>query len=167
MIGKLNLHGYAYIKVLAMGGFYLHVYSMYIYSRDEIFGEFVIQSLDRFMIIFKEYLPKNVELPPNVQVDILRIYFERDCSFSFFFFLEVVKYTYQIHMYDIVRSILETMVSYFRDFNYGILVKFEDGYELYVSEDGEDASVFFFNHILEYEEFKKTQEVERVYYEIW
>lgn len=58
---------------------------MCIYSKDEIFKKFVVQSLDRFMIVFKQYLPKNVELPRDVQVDILRIYFEKECSFSFFF----------------------------------------------------------------------------------
>ena len=138
---------------------------MCIYSKDEIFIKFVVQSLDRFMIVFKQYLPKNVELPRDVQVDILRIYFEKECSFSFFFFLEVVKYAYEKEMNVIVESLLQTIVIYFEDFNYGVLVKYKNGYELYVSEIGEDASVFFFHDKLEFENFKE-QKKGITYYEI-
>ncbi|ACJ34460.1 hypothetical protein CI793_14880 [Anoxybacillus ayderensis] len=138
---------------------------MYIHSKDEIFRKIVVQSLDRFMIAFKQYLSKNVELPRNVQVDILRIYFERGCSFSFFFFLEVVKYAYQNDMNDMAESLLETVVSHFGEFNYGVLVKSKNGYELYVSEIGRDASVFLFHDKLQFEKFKE-QKKGIIYYEI-
>ncbi|OAO79344.1 hypothetical protein TAF16_1663 [Anoxybacillus flavithermus] len=44
-------------------------------------------------------------------------------------------------------------------------MKYKNGYELYVSEIGEDASVFFFHDKLEFENFKE-QKKGITYYEI-
>lgn len=134
-------------------------------TSQEIFDQYLIKKMDKFLLTLHYNLPSLSNLSLDIKTDIFKIYFDYDCEFSYYYWLDTAKLLKDKGEFALVHEIAEYIVTYHSSFNYGILFLINRIYYLYLSVD-ESGSLYEFASFNEYKEFKAQQGGVSIYYEL-
>src|SRR5690625_230553 len=140
---------------------------MKILNEDEIFDNYTIEFIDKFTLTFKSIINYDNEIHYSVEREIFKMYFKRDCEFSFFYFLDVLEYLSTTEQQLLRNAIMESMIVQYNNFDYGILTHQYKAFYLYISmQYKENVEVYKFETFQKYQEFINTFSDSIVFYEI-
>lgn len=139
---------------------------MKLLTKEAIFDEYVVQHLDKFMMAFNANIKYKFDIPYDLKVDMFKIYYNHDCKFSFYYFLDLASFLNDQNYLELKTLVLELIVTYFSDFNYCLVTDSEEGYYLYVSENNSSTKVYLFENKEEYSKFIQDNVEGMITYEI-
>ncbi|EIT86026.1 hypothetical protein A374_06891 [Fictibacillus macauensis ZFHKF-1] len=134
-------------------------------TNDEIFDQLILKKIDKFILALEHNIPSLTELSLDVKTEIYKAYFNQDCEFNFYLWIDIIKLLKEKGEISLAHEVAEFIVTYYSDFNYGILFFTKDTYYLYLSLDDLGA-VYEFSSLDEYKKFKMNQTEASIFYEI-
>ncbi|MDW5470297.1 hypothetical protein [Staphylococcus equorum] len=140
---------------------------MKIYTKKDIFYEYVIQKLDKFLLALEQYLPSTKKLTYNDKENVFYIYYENECEFSFNFWLSLSNYFKNNNLFNMCHEICEIIISHFSHINYSIIFKDkrDEIYYTYLSLK-KSAKVYGFNNSKEAYAFIESLHGTQCHYEL-
>ncbi|KIY20957.1 hypothetical protein UB32_16355 [Mesobacillus subterraneus] len=129
---------------------------MTILSSEEIFNIYVSDQLDKFSLALYANVPSLSSLPEETIKRIYKEYYNFDCEFSFYFWLEVIKLLKENNYTRVSRDAAEHLLMSFEESNYGIIISGNNTHYLYISLKGY-GELYEFKSVDECKKFAKSQ----------